>query len=284
MENLNILVEAKKEYIEQLCIIFCPQMIEVFESMYNQAREMSKGKKVLITFQDLLKEVPHWNDAMCKEHSDNLCNRCVWFNDLVAAVFVCSVKILSSVRLNKGAKKLSLKLPSNEVFIHMCYRNVAENLYNDPYIYHESMNEYDRNDKLFERYSSCVQKTIKELIPVQEILKTYMIQENMKSLDVDDITEDPEIEDEPVQDEPVQDEPVQESALLQDVPSEGLTELAPPESTETPTIPLETSHLDTEFKNINLNNNAPPQPQPQLLEEDGDLFPDAPEERRRITS
>ena len=275
MENLNILVEAKKEYTEQLCIILCPQMIEVFESMYNQAREMSKGKKVLFAFQDLLKEVPHWNDAMCKEHTDNLCNRCVWFNDLVAAVFVCSVKILSAVRLNKGAKKLSLKLPSNEIFIHMCYRNVAENLYNDPYIYHESMNEYDRNDKLFERYSSCVQKTIKELIPVQEILKTYMIQENMKSLDMDDITEDPEIED----------EPLQENIPLQDTPSENLTELAPPESTETvesPGIPTETpeiSPLDNEFKNINLNNNNP-QPQP-TEEEDGDLFPDAPEERRR---
>ena len=279
MENLNILVEAKKEYTEQLCIILCPQMIEVFESMYNQAREMSKGKKVLFAFQDLLKEVPHWNDAMCKEHTDNLCNRCVWFNDLVAAVFVCSVKILSAVRLNKGAKKLSLKLPSNEIFIHMCYRNVAENLYNDPYIYHESMNEYDRNDKLFERYSSCVQKTIKELIPVQEILKTYMIQENMKSLDMDDITEDPEIED----------EPLQENIPLQDTPSENLTELAPPESTETvesPGIPTETpeiSPLDNEFKNINLNNNNNPQPQP-TEEEDGDLFPDAPEERRRIYS
>ena len=277
MENLNILVEAKKEYTEQLCIILCPQMIEVFESMYNQAREMSKGKKVLFAFQDLLKEVPHWNDAMCKEHTDNLCNRCVWFNDLVAAVFVCSVKILSAVRLNKGAKKLSLKLPSNEIFIHMCYRNVAENLYNDPYIYHESMNEYDRNDKLFERYSLCVQKTIKELIPVQEILKTYMIQENMKSLDMDDITEDPEIED----------EPLQENIPLQDTPSENLTELAPPESTETvesPGIPTETpeiSPLENEFKNINLNNNNP---RPQPTEEDGDLFPDAPEERRRIYS
>jgi hypothetical protein len=44
--------------------------------------------------------------------------------------------------------------------------------------------------------------------------------------------------------------------------------------------------LDNEFKNINLNNNAPPepQPQPQPLEDDGDLFPDAPEERRRIPS
>lgn len=283
MENLNILVEAKKEYTEQLCIILCPQMIDVFESMYNQAREMSKGKKVLFVYQDLLKEVPNWNDAMCKEHTDNLCNRCVWFNDLIAAVFVCSVKILSSVRLNKGAKKLSLKLPSNEVFIHMCYRNVAENLYNDPYIYHESMNEYDRNDKLFERFSSCVQKTIKELIPVQEILKTYMIQENMKTLDMDDITEDPDIDDEPVQDEPSQDEPVQESQPLQDAPNEGLSDLAPPESIETPVVPNEPSPLDGEFKNINLNNNAPPQPQ-QVEEDDGDLFPDAPEERRRIPS
>jgi len=31
MDGLTVLVEAKKEYLAQLCCVMCPQMIEVFE-------------------------------------------------------------------------------------------------------------------------------------------------------------------------------------------------------------------------------------------------------------
>lgn len=74
---------------------------------------------------------------MSRQHSDNIANRCAWFNDLLAAVFVSCVKILSAVRLSKDNKNF-LKLPTNEVFIQMCHNKVAESLYNDPYVYHET--------------------------------------------------------------------------------------------------------------------------------------------------
>jgi hypothetical protein len=126
MDNLNIMVEAKKEYMGQLYLIMCPPMIEVFQDMYNEATKLSSGRKTLIMFQKLLKEVPNWSNAMSKQHSDNIANRCAWFNDLLAAVFVASTKILSAVRLKADNKKISLKLPSNEVFIQTCYNNVAK--------------------------------------------------------------------------------------------------------------------------------------------------------------
>ena len=95
---------------------------------------------------------------------------------LLAAVFVSCVKILSAVRLNKDNKKISLKLPTNEVFIQTCYNNAAKDLYRDPYIYHETQNEHARNDKLYERFCVCIETSVKELIPVQQILQTYMSQ------------------------------------------------------------------------------------------------------------
>jgi hypothetical protein len=131
---MDILVEAKKEYIGQLCVVMCPAMIEVFAEMYEEASSMSKGRKVLIMYQKLLKEVPNWSNAMSKKHTDNIASRCAWFNDLLAAVFVACTKILSSVRLSADNKKIALKLPSNEVFIQTCYNNVAKDLYKDPYI------------------------------------------------------------------------------------------------------------------------------------------------------
>lgn len=75
MDNLNILVEAKREYLGQLCILMCPVMIETFEEMYDEAYKLSKGRKVLVMYQKLLKEVPNWSDAMSKQHSDNIADR-----------------------------------------------------------------------------------------------------------------------------------------------------------------------------------------------------------------
>lgn len=174
MDNLNILVEAKREYLEQLSILMCPAMIDVFDDMYQEAHKLSKGRKVLIMFQKVLRDVPEWSETMAKQHTDNIANRCSWFKNLVAAVFVSSVKILSAVRLSADTKKLSVKLPTNEVFIHSCYKNVAKDLYKNPYIFTENQSEHARNDQLYDRFALCIENTVKELIPVQEILQTYM--------------------------------------------------------------------------------------------------------------
>jgi len=52
MDNLNIMVEAKKEYLGSTLPIMCPAMIEVFQDMYDEAVKLSKGRKTLIMFQN----------------------------------------------------------------------------------------------------------------------------------------------------------------------------------------------------------------------------------------
>ena len=74
--SLNILVEAKKEYLGQLYLVMCPNMIEAFEDLYKEAYKASKGRKVLIQYQMFLKEVVNWNDHMIKQHTDNMCKSC----------------------------------------------------------------------------------------------------------------------------------------------------------------------------------------------------------------
>ena len=281
MDNLNILVEAKREYLGQLCELMCPVMIENFEKMYEEAYTMSKGRKVLMMFQKLLKEVPNWSDAMSKQHADNIANRCAWFNDLLAAVFVSCVKILSSVRLGKENKKISLKLPSNEVFIQTCYNNVAKDLYKDPYIFSESQSEYVRNDKLFERFIVAIEASVRELIPVQQILQTYMSQENkdidLGDADVGDST-DPDFVDEMPESFPVEEhEQEHEQGHEQDHEHEEHAPMGEPVHEE----PEETaSPFDSEFKTISTSN----QPAPQMPEQEDDepvLFPDASETRAK---
>jgi len=277
MDNLNVLVEAKREYLGQLSHLMCPVMIETFDKIFEEAYTMSKGRKVLIMFQKLLKEVPNWNEGMSKQHTDNIANRCAWFNDLLAAVFVSCVKILSSVRLGKDNKKISLKLPTNETFIQTCYNNIAKDIYKDPYIFTESQNEHTRDEQLFQRFSVVIEASVRELIPVQQILQTYMSNEN-EDIDVGGEAtdaEDPEFVDDYTHPEP-EPEPEAEPEMQEEPEPMGME----PESSEIQQPEPEQSPFDNEFKTISTQ---PVQPveEPEEGDEEPVLFPDASETRAK---
>lgn len=278
-EPLGILVEAKKEYLGQLSLVMGPPMIEVFAEMYEEANKLTKGRKVLIMFQKLLQEVPNWSNAMSKRHSDNITSRCAWFGDLLAAVFVSCVKILSSVRLRAENKKISIKVPSNEVFIQTCYDNVAKELYKDPYIYHEEQSEHIRDERLFDRISLCIDNTVKQLIPVQQILQTYMSQTDRNiSLDDDEHlmdTEDPDVYDESTLPEP---EPEMEPEL--EAPPIVETEPEAPPDLDPTSGP---GGLANEFKTIHSVQSPDPEPElePEPTGEDDVFFNDAADERTK---
>ena len=285
MDNLNVLVEAKREYLGQLCLIMCPVMIEVFQDMYNEATKLSKGRKPLIMFQKVLKEVPNWSNQMSANHTSNIADRCAWFNDLLAAVFVACTKILSAVRLKTDNKKISLKLPTNEVFIQTCYNNVAKDLYKDPYIFHDEQSEYVRDEQLTQRMSTCIEVTVKELIPIQQILQTYMSQET-RDIDLDgevQDTEDPDVFDEP--EEMPEAEPLPENEPMmggeEQVQPTGLENefktvpgVQAPEPVMEPEMGMEPG-LMSEVS-------APPQATEE--EDDGVLFGDAPDQRVKKTA
>ena len=284
-DSLNIMVEAKKEYMGQLCLIMIPVMIEVFQDMYDEATKISKGRKTLIMFQKLLKEVPNWSNQMSAQHTSNIADRCAWFNDLLAAVFVACTKILSAVRLKADNKKISLKLPTNEVFIQSCYNNIAKDLYRDPYIFHEEQSEYMRDDQLTKRFCTSIESTVKELIPVQQILQTYMGQET-RDIDIDgevQDTEDPDVFDGP------------EETPFPEPEPESFPENEPMMDTEEQIQP---TGLENEFKTVPGVQAPEPEPEPEselvpemqslppqaVDEDEGVLFGDAPDHRVKKTA
>jgi len=169
-----------------------------------------------------------------------------------------------------------LKLPTNEVFIQTCYNNAAKDLYRDPYIYHETQNEHTRNDKLYERFCICIETSVKELIPVQQILQTYMSQtQEGQDLDVGEAevgdSEDPDLIDgyeEETSEEPFDAEPSMEPPM--EPPMEQVME------------PEQTSPFENEFRTIDTKQpQQPQQPQQPEEEDEGVLFPDASETRAK---
>jgi hypothetical protein len=273
MDGLTVLVEAKKEYLAQLCCVMCPHMIETFENMYTEAGKISKGKQVLQQYQKLLKEVPNWNNHIIHQHADKMNSTCSWFNDLLAAVFVSYVKILSSVRINSENKKISLKLPSNEVFIHGCFTCAAKELYKDPYVYHDEMTEYERDANLTRRFITCIETTVKDMIPIQEILKAYI--SNKSEIEFEnkpaEDTEDPDIEESFPEEEPL---PLAEGKVSAEGAPEGDPSAAvPPVDPTSQPVPAPISGPGgainaSEVKTVNVANN-------NNNNDEDVLFPDA---------
>ena len=302
MTEMSVLVEARREYIDQLGVCLSEHLIESFDAMYSEAGKMSKGKKVLVSFQSLLKDVPNFSNSMIKQHTDAIIDRCSYFSDLLAAVFVASTKIMSSVRLRQDTAKISLKLPTNDIFIHTVFIEAAKNLYADPYVFHDDAPQHKRDDELRVRFGIAIERAVKSLIPIKEILETYMAAPNgesdlEKNIDLTDQgdTEDPDV----IESEDDDEEDVEEEEDEDDIGEEGPEGLenemktiptveAPPEQTQTPTeftqppTPTPTPTQTQAPPVINEFGTAPPpRPQTPIPEQQPTLFDGAPDARIR---
>ena len=181
--NVPVLVDAKTEYTKQLVNILKPHLYEGIQSIYKDAYELCKenndSDKVLMTFQNLLSHVPKWSQEIIENEYNRIVDqsRCDWLEDLVTAVFVSHTKILTAIRIGKKHKKINLKVPKIDHFIHKTYIQVAREFWKTPFLFDEGIatTEYQRNMKYSEDLiSACINETIRQQLPVKHILKEYL--------------------------------------------------------------------------------------------------------------
>lgn len=225
-------VEAKREYLSMLCSVMSPIMSTTFVDMYKEAVQRSNRHRdhVAKMFIVLLEEVENWNNSIIKTHVDAYETECHYFTDLLAAVFVCYVKILSSIRTNKEPKKLPIKLPSNADFVHACLIQAASKFKTNIHTFREE-NAFKKEQELYSICTKSIEETLNKLIPIQQILRTYI--SDTSSFDLND-----EMPDE----EKVHEEPVEEFAGA----AETKVESDPPVEQEVKEIglrPMETPNL-----------------------------------------
>lgn len=161
-----VLVDAKNEYTSQLMECVQAPVLSVFNGLFSAAKSQ---KKHLIAFQRKLKEIPDWNGTIVKEHTESVLNKCGFFSELLTAVFVSHVKVLTSVRLGSTKPNIRVKVPSNENFVHLLYVECAREFYQNPYMFED-------NDKQAKRdvVDACVERAVRKLLPVRDILRAYL--------------------------------------------------------------------------------------------------------------
>jgi Family of unknown function (DUF5764) len=169
------LVEAKREYLRDLCEVMGPIMEDTFVKMYQEAitRSNRMRDQTVKTFIVLLEEIANWNNSIIQTHTKEYETACAYFSELLGAVFVCHIKILSSVRTTKEPKKLEFVLPSNADFIHECIQEAGLVFAKHPKIF-RTEDPLARTEAIQKVCCTSVEKVINRRRPTKEILMTYI--------------------------------------------------------------------------------------------------------------
>lgn len=181
--NISSLHESKNEWSARLIHIFTPLIIEGYKSIFNEAVQLCKQNnemdKYLMTFQNFISRVPKWNAAIIEQERKRIHDKscCGYLEDLITCVHIIQLKILTSMRAGNKQKKINITIPKLDEFIHKIYINVARKVYKNVYLFELNVpplqtQKYHRELEIL--VQECILITIRESIPVENILRAYM--------------------------------------------------------------------------------------------------------------
>lgn len=203
--SVTSLYESKNEWATRLVNILCPLIQEGFRSIFDEALKLCVGNKendkYLMTFQNLLSRVPKWNPNIIIDETARIKERstCGYLEDLITCVHIIHLKCMTVMRVGNKQKKVDIKLPELSDFVHKVYVNSARKLYSNVYIFEKGNHplQVQRNNREFEIIvKECIYNTIRDNIPVEDLIKMYL-EETIE--DVVEVTENEEV----IQQEPI---------------------------------------------------------------------------------
>lgn len=172
MKPVTWLSNEVSEHVTPVVRDFFIQMYEHPET-YLDPESKDGSSNQLIKFQLALKKIPNWTNTQIKKQIDEISVRCTWFKKLLVALFVAYVKMLSDgIRTSSKSRRLDVKLPTDEVFVHTCFVTCAHDIYEDPYVMKKS--ERERIEELDKRINACILKSIHKLIPTTDIINNFI--------------------------------------------------------------------------------------------------------------
>ena len=179
-EGINVYADAKSEYTRQLSQFTQPSLMSYFLKMLENIKESEKeSKKLLLTFQNSLKQIPEWNYEKVQKETTNIIKdiNCDYYDDLLSAVFVAHTKVLSAIRLTSKQKRLQITIPKIDHFLHHTLIECARILWSNVFLFSQSGTAIDRQ-KNFLQIDHLIQdgilQSIRSMLPVKNILKEYL--------------------------------------------------------------------------------------------------------------
>jgi len=185
MDDYSIasLTESKNEWCARLVSILSFNIIEGLKSIFDESiklcTENEEENKYLMTFQNLLSQIPSWNENTIDNERKRIeaISKCKYLEDLITCVHIIQLKALSCIRVGQKQKKIDINIPSINKFIHQCYINAARKLYTNVYLFERDLLplQLQKNNRELELLiKEAILITIRDNIPVETILRAYM--------------------------------------------------------------------------------------------------------------
>ncbi len=202
--NINTLNESKNEYTARLVHIMCPHIIDGFRSIFDEAwkicNDNGEVSKYIMTFQNLLTRVPKWNASIIEKERIRIIEKsaCNYLEHLITCVHLIQLKILSSIRVSPVSKKIEIKIPDLDTFIHKIYIHAARKIYSNVYLFERNIPplQVQKNNRELELIvQECIINTVRENMPIENIIRSYMEETHQideEEVIVEDIQPDPE--------------------------------------------------------------------------------------------
>ena len=132
-----------------------------------------------MTFQNFLSRVPKWNSTIIEQETQRIIDRsgCGYLADMLTCVHIIQLKILTCMRVGSKQKKVDIDVPPLNNFIHKVYVHCARKLYTNVYLFERGIPALtiQKNGRELEIIiKECILDSIRESIPLELILKTYM--------------------------------------------------------------------------------------------------------------
>lgn len=167
---------ANQVYTRELVSVLTEPLYQAVMDIYRREANMTQNKNdILVEFQKRLKDIPNWNQNIINEHVSKASVNCGFLQDLLAAVYFSNVKILSSVKIKKSKKKVHVKLPALDDFIHRTMIEIAKRIYANPkcFSYRVYGSDMNNKDEVYPIIEDAINEANIKSLPFQNILQTY---------------------------------------------------------------------------------------------------------------
>ena len=181
--SITSLTESKNEWCARLVGIFINHINEGVNSIFNEATKLcienDEENKYLMTFQNLLSTIPNWNTTTIEAERKRIeaNSGCKYLEDLITCVHIIQLKALTCIRVGQKQKKINIDIPSIDKFVHQIYINTARKLYTNIYLFEKDifpLQVQKNNRELEVLIKEAILTTIRENIPIEQILRSYM--------------------------------------------------------------------------------------------------------------
>lgn len=190
--NISSLHESRNEWISRLITLLTPNIFTGLKNMLNESIQLSstqnQSNKYLMTFQNLLVQVPKWNNQIIQDEVQRIqkISQCNYIEDLITCVHIIQLKALTCVRVGLNEKNVNINIPKLNDYIHRVYITTARAIYSNIYLFEQDImplqiqQNYNKVDHIIKE---SIIESVRQSMPIDEILRSYLEDSISESVD-----------------------------------------------------------------------------------------------------